>query len=351
MEKVKVLCTGSSGFMGSHITEALVKTKKYKVYAVDDYSGSSPANVPQGCFFNEIDLRNKKKTKNFIERIEPDYIFALAANAREGASFFQPLSVTERNINVYMNVLEPAIQAGMQKIIYFSSMAAMGNQKPPFDESFRRMPCDVYGISKAWCEQATELLAEAHGFKYVIVRPHNNFGERQCLTDVFRNVIAIFMNRIMRGESIYIYGDGEQKRAFSYIDFSLPCYLRCLDDDINNDIFNIGGMKEYTINEAAQMVINAFPEYKSPEIIHLADRHGEVKNAWSTFKKSVDILGYKETFDLQEGIRRMAEWAKKQGPQDWTEEQLPLINEKVPITWTMERNKQDDNKNRNSSNI
>ena len=350
-DKKKVLCTGASGFMGSHLTEALVKTKLYKVYAVDDHSGGSPANVPQGCFFCDLDLRDKKKTRNFIERIEPDYIFALAANAREGASFFQPVSVMERNINVYMNVLEPAIQTGMQKMIYFSSMATMGHQHPPFDESFKRMPCDIYGISKTWCEHTTELLAEVHGFKYVIVRPHNCFGERQSMTDLYRNVIAIFMNRIMKEEALYIYGDGEQKRSFSYIDCSIPCYLRCLDEGINNDIFNIGGTKEITINKIAQMVIAAFPEYKIPQIIHLADRHGEVKNAWSTYQKSIEKLGYEETYSIEEGIKRMAEWAKKQGPQDWTEEQLPLINEKVPSTWTMERNKKDDSNNENSSSI
>ena len=340
MDKKKILVTGGSGFMGSHLLEALVATKRYKVYGVDDHSGGSVQNIPQDCFFYEMDLRDKKKTENLISRIQPDVIYALAANAREGASFFQPLSVTERNINVYMNVLESAVRHGVKKIIYFSSMAVYGEHtQPPFDEKMPRVPCDIYGLSKSWCEQSTEMLAEAHGFEYVIVRPHNVFGEKQCLRDLYRNVIAIFMNRIMREEPIYIYGDGKQKRAFSYIDFSLPCYMKCLDDDIKNEIFNIGGVAEVNINDIAEIIIECFPEYKRPEIVHLPERHGEVKYAWSTYAKSVEKLGYKETFDLKEAVKRMSEWVKKQGPQDWTEEELSLVNEKVPRTWTMERNK------------
>jgi len=145
----------------------------------------------------------------------------------------------------------------------------------------------------------------------------------------------------MREEPIYIYGDGNQKRAFSYVDFSAPCYLRCLDADVHSDIFNIGGTEEITINEMADIVIDCFPEYPKPEIIHLADRHGEVKYAWSTYAKSVERLGYEETFDIQEAVKRMSEWAKKQGPQDWTEEKLSIVNEKVPLTWTMDRNKKE----------
>jgi len=338
MDKKKILITGAAGFMGSHITDSLIKTNKYKVYAVDDYSGGFVQNVPQGCLFYELDLRDKKKTSNFIDRIQPDIIYNLAANAREGASFFCPLDVIERNVLIFGNLIEPAIANGISKFIQFSSMAAYGNQEPPFNEDMELKPYDVYATNKAACEQMLKQLSGAHGFKYVIIRPRNVYGERQSLKDIFRNCIAIFMNRIMREEPIYIYGDGNQKRSFSYIDFSLPCYLRCLDDDIYNDIFNIGGINTYTINEIVKIVIECFPEYKKPEIIHLADRHGEVKYAWCTYDKAVEKLGYKEDFDTKEGIRRMSEWAKKQGPQEWTEEKLPLINEKVPMTWTMERN-------------
>lgn len=339
MDKKKILITGAAGFVGSHITKALVKAEKYKIYGVDDYSGGSPNNVSDGCMFYELDLRDKKKTRNLINRIQPDVIYHLAANAREGSSFFCPIDVTERNVNVFINLIEPAIQNGIEKFLQFSSMATYGAQEPPFNEELELRPCDVYGSAKTFCEQAVKELVGAHGFKYVIIRPRNIYGENQSLKDVFRNVIGIFMNRIMREEPIYIYGDGNQKRAFSYIDFSLPCYLRCLDDDIVNDTFNIGGINPYTINEIAQMTIDCFPEYKKPEIIHLPARHGEVKYAWCTYDKAVEKLGYKEDFDVKEGIKRMAEWAKKQGPQEWTEERLPLVNEKVPVTWTMERNK------------
>jgi len=215
-----------------------------------------------------------------------------------------------------------------------NSMAVYGNQRPPFNETMPRRPADIYGMNKAIMEQATEVLSEVHEFDYVIIRPHNVFGARQSLTDKFRNVVAIFMNRIMRKEPLYIYGDGEQVRAFSYIEDSLPCYIRCLDDDIKNEIINIGGMHPITINHLADLVCEAMGVPKTYPREYLPPRPLEVKEAWCSWEKSVKLLGYEEKIGYEEGIRRMAQWAKeKKGPQEWTEEKLALPSEKMPKIW------------------
>lgn len=165
-----------------------------------------------------------------------------------------------------------------------------------------------------------------------MVYVHNCFGENQSLSDLYRNVVAIFMNRIMRNEPIYIYGDGEQTRAFSYIKDSLDCYCKCMDEVTDGHIINIGGMRHITINKLAEIVIEAMGE-KSWKIIHLKDRPREVKHAYCTYEKSVSLLGYKEEIGIEEGIHRMAHWAKQKGPQPWTFERLEIYNEKTPITW------------------
>lgn len=333
METKKILVTGSAGFMGSWIADTFVKEGN-EVYGIDNLSGGDIENCSEDYKIFTIDLAVASQVERVIKEVKPEIIFHLASCAREGASQFQPLYVAQTNYQAFMNLIEPAIKYCLNKLCLFSSMAVYGNQKTPFDERMPCMPEDVYGINKTAMEHTTEVLADVHDFNYIICRPHNVFGERQCLTDKFRNVIAIFMNRIMRKEPLYIYGDGEQIRAFSYIEDSLPCYIRCLDDDIKNEVINIGGMHFTTINYLADFVCNAMGvQPKDYPRIYLSPRPREVKEAWCTWDKSVELLGYEEKVGYEEGIKIMAEWAKKKGPQEWTEEKLPLQTENMPRIW------------------
>ncbi len=330
----KILVTGAAGFMGSHIVDALIEAG-YDVYGVDDLSGGSLDNLSEGAKkgFKQADISERFVAEDIVFDIKPDVIFHLAANAREGASFFQPLNIVQRNYLAYMNILEPAIKQGLDKVILFSSMAVYGNQRAPFSEEKERKPADIYGINKAAMEHTTELLSKVHDFRYTIIRPHNVFGIRQSLRDPYRNVIGIFMNRIMRGEPLYIYGDGEQMRAFSYIEDSLPCYAKCLDR-ADGEIINIGGKQPISINVLRRRVcleMDVNPVTYPTK--YLPDRPHEVKMAWCTYKKSEEMLGYEERMGLVTGIKKMAVWAKKKGAQAWSGEKLVLWNDKAPSIW------------------
>lgn len=333
MESRKVLVTGSAGFMGSWIADTLVKEGR-EVFGIDNLSGGDIENC--GCDYEmfTIDLAIASQVEKVIKKVKPEIIFHLASCAREGASQFQPLYVTQTNYQAFMTLIEPAIKYGLEKFIFASSMAVYGNQKPPFNENaMQRMPEDIYGVNKAAIEHSIEILSDIHEFDYVILRPHNVFGERQSLRDVYRNVIAIFMNRIMHREPLYIYGDGNQIRAFSYIEDSLPCYIRCIDDNIKNEIINIGGKHPITINHLANLVCDAMDAPKEYPRVYLPTRPREVREAWCTWQKSVNLLGYEEEIGYEEGIRRMAIWAKKKGRQNWTDEKLPLQSDKMPRIW------------------
>ena len=329
---MQVLITGAAGFIGSHLAEAMVAAG-HRVVGIDDLSGGLRSNVPSLVEFHEVDLREAARTEEIVRDSPVDVLCHLAANAREGASQFQPRDVSGRNLMAYVNVLVPAVRSGMKKVVLYSSMAVYGDQAPPFSEDMPCMPVDVYGVNKTAMEQITEILADVHGFSYTIIRPHNVFGERQSLRDPYRNVVGIFMNRIMRAEPLYVYGDGEQERAFSYIGDSLPAFAKACDLDpaLEGEILNVGGKKVVTVNQLAEMVQDPFGA--RAEVKHLPDRPREVKRAWSTWEKSARLLGYEEPYGLEEGIRRMAEWAKTVGPQPWTKEDLELVNEKAPITW------------------
>jgi UDP-glucose 4-epimerase len=332
---VRVLVTGAAGFMGGHVAEGLA-AEGHEVIAVDDLSGGFRENVPANVTFHELDLRDAAATEDIVNQRPPEILCHLAANAREGASQFQPRDVCSRNLEAYVNVLVPALRVGVKKVVLYSSMAVYGEQEPPFDEVMPRRPVDVYGVNKTAMEEITEILADVHEFAYTVIRPHNVFGERQSLQDPFRNVVAIFMNRIMREEPLYVYGDGEQKRAFSYIADSLPAFLRAaeLKPELDRQAINVGGAHPVTVNKLLSIVMAEFGAQS--EVIHLPDRPREVKNAYCTWQKSVDLLGYEERFGLVEGIRRMAAWARAQGPQPWREEELELPSAKAPHIWMNE---------------
>lgn len=331
----KVFVTGTAGFIGSHLYRRL-DLLGYDVAGCDDLSGGVLSNlprhsrvIPQAC---ESEL-----VRSHVIEVGYDTLVHVAANAREGASQFQPYAVTQHNLNAYMGVLSAAIQGGVQNVVLFSSMATYGNQTPPFDESLELKPEDVYAWNKTAMEGCTEILAKVHGFNYCVIRPHNVFGEKQALYDRFRNAVAIFMNLIMRGEPITIYGDGRQTRAFSYIEDSLPSFLRCIEScqELHEERINIGGMQPISVLELAQTVIEAMGESPAAyPIEHLPDRPQEVKHAHSTFKKSQDLLGYKERTGWRVGVHRMADWAKQMGPQEWVNNSpIEIINDRLPAPW------------------
>lgn len=335
---MKILVTGAAGFMGSHLVDSLIDMG-HTLYSVDDLSGGYRENVNKKSAFIKLDLRDKEKTEKIIQKIKPQYIFHLAADATEGRSQFTPLNATQRNYVAYLNLLIPSIRNGLEKIIVTSSMSVYGSQKPPFDETMRRDPDDIYGISKSAMERATEILAEVHKFRYTIIRPHNVYGPRQNLADPYRNVIAIFINCLLNNKNFYIYGDGEQKRAFSYIDDFTPYIIKAgFNKKADGEIFNIGPTEEYTINELSRTVLNEFfADKKIPKKFlpkYVAFRPKEVKDAWCTVKKAERMLGYKTTVNLQEGVKRMIEWAKEKGPQTFIYlDNLELVNDKTPATW------------------
>lgn len=327
---MKILVTGNAGFMGSHLVDALIE-QGHGVWGIDDLSGGFLRNVNHKCHFVTLDI-SQPNIPELIASLAPEVVFHLAADATEGRSQFTPVSATRRNLMGYMNILSGAIRGGVKKVILTSSMSVYGAQKPPFDETFPRMPEDVYAVNKAAMERSTEILSSVHGFRYTIIRPHNVFGERQNISDPYRNVVGIFMNRIMRGLPPIIYGDGTQTRAFTHIDNFTPYMLRVIDE-ADGEIINIGPTKVITINELTKLVLKAFNSDLKP--IYYPARPLEVKHAFCTSDKAERLLGYKTITELEEGIEKMAKWAKEIGPQELIYlEDLEIVTDKTPTTWS-----------------
>jgi len=338
MTSRKVLVTGAGGFMGSHLVDALLGAG-HRVLGVDDLSGGYPENVSNDCDFTVLDLRHRDAVESYIRKTKPEIIFHLAADATEGRSQFTPVLCLERNLVAYMHLLTSLIRVGFEKIVVASSMSVYGSQAPPFHEGMERRPDDIYGICKAAMERATEVMSEVYDFRYTLVRPHNVYGPRQNMADPYRNVVAIFINRLLQNKNFYIYGDGEQQRAFTYIDDCTPYLMKTgFDRKTNGEIFNIGPDKEYSINELARVVLACFtsngdvPAHLHPQ--YLPPRPMEVRDAYSTCDKAKCMLGFHSATNLEEGVARTVEWAKQRGPQEpHYLDELEIVSEKVPKTW------------------
>lgn len=337
---MRILVTGAAGFMGGYVVDSLVARGYCDVWAIDDLSGGYESNINPKSHFEKLDLRDRKKIKLFIEKIKPELLYHLAADASEGRSQFTPVSATERNYLAYMYTIVPAIKHGLKRVVLTSSMSVYGGQKPPFSEDMPPKPEDIYGIAKTAMEEATKVLSKVHGFEYVIVRPHNVYGPRQNLSDPYRNVIGIFINCLLNNKRFYIYGDGNQKRAFTYIDDFNPYFVACgFADNVIGEIINLGPSEEHTINDLAQIVLTKFfpdgnvPTHLKPKYVPL--RPQEVVEAYCTNGKAKRLLGYKTSTTLESGVSKMIAWARELGPQQfkYLENGLELEGVDVPQTW------------------
>lgn len=333
----RILITGSAGFMGSHLYDNFVAKGK-DVYGVDDLSGGFLRNVSDKKKFTRIDLRNRVKTAEYIKYLKPEMIIHMAADAALGLSQFTPFSAIDRNFVAYANLLVPAIKHGLKKMVLTSSMDVYGAQQSPFHEDMLAQPEDIYGISKASMEHMTKVLAKIYNFRYIIIRPHNVYGPRQNLSDPYRNVIGIFINRLLHNKHFYVYGDGKQKRAFSYIgDITETIADICFNVKCENRIFNVGSDNVTTVNAVSTLVPREFfgknfPKKFQPK--YLSARPQEVKYAYCSHENVKKFIGRQRETPLEEGIAEMVQWAKSVGPQTFRYiDKLDLTNELTPKTW------------------
>jgi len=325
----KILITGAAGFMGSHLFDYLT-LEGHDVFGLDNYSIGRYAH--EKIF--KLDLLDKNGVDELIEKLQPDIVYHLAAWAHEGLSQFMPIKINENNYTAYLNLLIPCIKYKVKRIVVCSSMSVYGDQIPPFTEEMKKSPVDVYAISKSAMEDVTEKLSKVYGFEYVILRPHNVIGPRQCLHDPYRNVAAIFINKMLDQKPFYIYGDGEQKRSFSYIDDVNPYIAKSGFYDVSGEVINIGPIEEFTVNQLAVEIMKNFPKNAHLIPIHMSDRPLEVKNAWSDNEKAQKLLGYKTSTKFKDGVKKMCDWAKTIGYQKPVYlDNIEIQNEDIPLTW------------------
>jgi UDP-glucose 4-epimerase len=310
--KKTVLVTGVAGLLGSRLADWIIKNKKdFNVVGIDDMSGGYESNVPSDVKLYKFDLKDLDKLNEVFVEENPTIVYHFAAYAAEGLSPFIRKFNYENNLISSTNLITCSIKYDVDRFVFASSMSVYGNRyQPPFDESLPQCPIDPYGIAKYGVEQDLKVSYDQHGLNYTIVRPHNFYGINQNIWDKYRNVLGIWMYQIINDMQPTIFGDGEQARAFSYVDDSIvPFWNASQRDECIDEIINLGGIKEYTINEACQTLIEVTGRDITP--VYLEARH-EAKYAWSTWEKSVNLLGFSHNINLDEGLTKMWEWALTQ---------------------------------------
>ncbi len=320
IEAKTVLITGVAGLLGARLADWILENQPdVHVIGIDDMSGGFASNVD-----NEVTLYDVDCTEDieFIFRAhEPDVVYHFAAYAAECLSPFIRRFNYKNNLEATANVVNNCIKYDVQRLVFTSSMAVYGSGAPPFNETDSPYPVDPYGIAKYACELDIRVAGRQHELDWCILRPHNVYGRKQNIWDPYRNFIGICMYKVLVGDPITVYGDGMQQRAFSYIDDSLePMWKAGVDPRASKQVINLGGIQEHTILEAAETVVTVANDLKergwwttkkpwiqTPQIIHLPPRD-EVRLAYSTTAKSVELLDFKHTTDLEDGIHDMWLW-------------------------------------------
>ena len=308
----KVLITGVAGLLGSRLADWIIENTDGEVVGIDDLSGGYIENVNSEVTFYKKNLVTDD-IEYLFDKYNFDIVYHFAAYAAEGLSPFIRQFNYENNLVATSRIINQCITHDINRLVFTSTMAVYGHGNPPFDERDLPQPIDPYGVAKYACEMDIKIAGEQHGLDWCIIRPHNVYGEKQNIWDRYRNVLGIWMYQYMNGEDMTIFGDGEQIRAFSFIDDTLePMWKAGIQDNCSKEIINLGGTKFYTIKEANNILREVID---AGDIVHLEPRH-EVKDAHPTWQKSVELLGYEDKTTLYDGLKQMWDWAQKQPMRD-----------------------------------
>lgn len=329
-QKFVSLVTGGAGFIGSHVADELVRMGQ-RVIILDDLSGGFVENINNSCTLVKGSVNDVVKLEQLFNLYRFDYVFHLAAYAAEGLSHFIRRYNYENNLIGSINLINLAVKFKVKHFVFTSSIAVYGSNQTPMVEELTPRPEDPYGIAKYAVELDLKAAHSIFDLTYTIFRPHNVYGERQNYGDPYRNVLGIFINNVLQGKPMPIFGDGKQTRAFSYIGDVAPVIARSIEvREARSQIFNIGADTPYTVLEIAEAVAKAMGVARN--IIFLPARN-EVRNAYSSHEKVKRIFNIKKTTSLEKGIDKMVFWAKELGPRKTKKFKNIEITENMPQGW------------------
>jgi UDP-glucose 4-epimerase len=327
---MRSLITGGAGFIGSHVALHCLRLG-HEVVIMDDLSGGFRENVPEGVYFVKGSVTDHQALEALFEEWRFDYVYHLAAYAAEGLSHFIRRFNYMNNLVGTVNLINEAVKHQVKCFVFTSSIAVYGDGQMPASEEDIPQPEDPYGVSKYAAELDLRSAQRLFGLECVIFRPHNVYGPGQNIGDHYRNVVGIFMNRIMQGRPMPIFGNGLQTRAFTYIDDVAPYIAKCVNvPQARNLVFNIGADTPHTVLDLARVVARACGAEANIEFLPARQ---EVIHAFSKHHKVQKVLASAARVQLEEGIQKMAKWAGLHGARTSAPFAQIEISKNMPPSW------------------
>jgi UDP-glucose 4-epimerase len=326
------LVTGGGGFIGSHVADRLL-TMTHKVVVLDDLSGGFASNVPSGATFVPGSILDHELINRLFDEHRFTYVYHVAAYAAEGLSHFIKRFNYNNNLIGSVNLINASVNYDVKCFVFTSSIAVYGDGQSPMTEDMVPVPKDPYGIAKLGVEQELRVSHEMFGLNYIVFRPHNVYGERQNIGDRYRNVVGIFMNQLLKGEPITIFGDGTQMRAFTHISDVASIIAGSVEiPAARNQIFNVGADHPNTVNELGQVIAEAMQ--RDCGIVHLEPRE-EVKIAFADHSKADRVFSVGSKTRLRDGIRATAKWVMEHGARESSIFAGIEVAKNMPPSWGM----------------
>ncbi|MDM5340092.1 NAD-dependent epimerase/dehydratase family protein [Fictibacillus enclensis] len=294
---MNVLITGGAGFVGTFTKKAL-KNEGYNPILLDNFLTGSTSNVQ----LDDVIIKGDILDSSLNEVLEPygiDAIIHLAAQTSVPSSVVDPVNDLQLNIEGTVRMLELARSLSVKKFVFASTAAVYGNnEQVPLKESEHLMPTAPYGVSKASCEMYVSAFCEANGIGYSILRYSNIYGPKQT-KDGEGGVIKIFLDKLLNGEQVSIFGDGGQTRDFIFVEDIARA--NCAALRVENGIYNVSSNEEITVNELYRIMAR---EMGSPlEPVYGEPREGDIYRSCLDNQVFMGISGWKPEISLTEGIR------------------------------------------------
>ena len=324
------LVTGGAGFIGSHVVTHLIQAG-HTVVVLDDLSGGFQENIHPKAIFKQGSITDTSLVNSLFETYAFDYVYHLAAYAAEGLSHFIRKFNYQNNLIGSINLINASVNHNIKCFVFTSSIAVYGDQELPLKEAQKPQPEDPYGIAKYAVELDLENAQKLFGLNYIIFRPHNVYGPHQNIGDKYRNVVGIFMNQLLKKESLTVFGDGNQSRAFTYIDdvapymANSPAFAKAY-----NQTFNIGSDLPTTVNELAHEIASVM---KTEAHIHHLEQREEVVHAYSDHAKFKAIFNPTPEVPLSKGLAKMANWVTTHGARESSTFENIEITKNLPESW------------------
>ncbi len=302
---MNILVTGGAGFIGSHVTDVLVK-QGHTVHVMDDLSSGIEENVDDSVRLFIVDIRSEDAAM-LVEDHKYDVIIHHAAQMDVRRSVSDPAFDVEVNVLGLINLMEGGIRGGLRKIIFASTGGAIYGepQSGPQDEQHAQQPLSPYGISKLTCEKLLHFYFNEYGIEYVALRYGNVYGPRQNAHGE-AGVVAIFCERLLSRQSTIIHGDGLQTRDYVYVGDVAQANLAALHYSENSTAFNIGTGIETDVVTLHTKLQQATGVDNPP--VHGARKPGEQRRSVLDCAKAAQQLSWKPTTTLDQGLQKTADW-------------------------------------------